>query len=135
MTHVPVFDGHASPFANYEAKVALWNQISSMGPHKRAANFLLRMTVVARKVCMEQISRILRQHFAPDATDDIFQDMVKFTNFKRTGQNMDRNLTELDMLRQKAEARMLMGSGSPDEFASVLRVQNTDSAKYEKFLV
>ena len=38
------------------------------------------------------------------------------------------------MLRQKAEARMLTGSGLPDEFAPVLRMQNAALAEDEKTL-
>ena len=45
--YAPVFDGHASSVANYEEEVALWNQIPTMYPQKRAANLLLQMTDVA----------------------------------------------------------------------------------------
>ena len=40
--------------------------------------------------------------------------------FGRTDQNIDTYLMEFGMMQRKAEARMLMGSGSPDEFAPVL---------------
>ena len=63
-----------------------------------------------------QISKISRERFAPDAIDSIFQDMLKFTYFKRTDQKIGTHMTEFDFSRQKAEARMLMGSGLPDEF-------------------
>ena len=55
-----------------------------------------------------QISRISRERFTPDAIGSIFQDMAKFTNCKRTGQNKDAYLMGFDTLRRKAEARMLM---------------------------
>ena len=135
--HVPSFDGEASLSADYEKKVALWNQISPWEPRKLAANLLLRMTDVAQKVCMEagkvhirnivgaqQISRIPRERFAPGAIGAIFQDVVKFMNFKRGDQSVDTYLMEFDVTRMEAEARMLMGGGFPDEFASVPRTRN-----------
>ena len=50
--HVPAFDGRASSFANYEAKVISRDQISTLGPQERSANLLLHMSDIARKVCM-----------------------------------------------------------------------------------
>ena len=89
------------------------------------------MADVARKVCLtigkavvgnidgaEQILNILRNRFAPDKADCIFQDITKFSYFKRTTQDMDTFLLEFDMLRQKAGARFATGTGFPDEFAS-----------------
>ena len=67
-------------------------QISSSDPQERAANLLLRMTDVARVVCMSvgtdavgnvdgapRILRISRERFAPDAIDSILQDVEKWT--------------------------------------------------------
>ena len=42
---------------------------------------------------------------------------------------------KFDTLRQKVEARMIMGGGFPDEFVSVLRMQNAALTKNEKTLV
>ena len=67
----------------------------------------------------DQISRFLRERFAPGAIDAIFQDLVKFTYFKRTGQNMDTYLMEFDALQRNAEARMLVGRGFSVEIVSV----------------
>ena len=61
------------------------------------------------------ILRISRERFAPDAIASIFQDVVKFMYLKRTGHNTGTYLMEFDMLRQKAEARMLIRTGFPDE--------------------
>ena len=61
--------------------------------------------------------RILRERFAPDAIGSILQDT---------------SLLEFDLLRQKAEARMLMCSGFPDEFVSVLRMQSAALSENEK---
>ena len=91
MMHVPTFDGRAYLFANYDEKAASRNQIPTLGPRKRATNLLLHMTGNARKVCISvgkdvigdaggvaHIPRILRERFAPDAIDCIFQDAAKF---------------------------------------------------------
>ena len=51
---------------------------------------------------------------------------------KRAGHNMETYLMEFDMLRQKAEARVLMGSRFPDELAPVLCIQDATSTKNEK---
>ena len=129
--HVPTFDGHASSFANHERKSTLQNQIPTRSPRKSAANVLLHMTDVARKVCMSvgedvagkvdgvaQILHISRERFAPGALNSTFQAIVKFMYFKRTDQTTDTRLMEFVMLRQKAEARILMGRGFHDEFVS-----------------
>ena len=67
---------------------------------------------------------ISRERFAPDAFGSIFQDMAKFMNFKRTDQDMDTYLMEFDILRRKAEARMIKGGGFPDGIASVPSARN-----------
>ena len=58
------------------------------------------------------ILRKLRERLAPDAIDSSSRNVAKFMYFGRAAQNMDAYL-EFDMLRQKGEARMLMGSGFP----------------------
>ena len=91
-----------------------------MGPQKRAANLPPQMSDIARTVCMSAeegsignvdgvalILRILRERFAPDANDSIFQDAVKLTCFKSARQNTDVFPLEFVLLRQKADARML----------------------------
>ena len=70
--------------------------------------------VIGNIDCGEQILRIWRERFPPDAIDSIFPDMVKFMYLKRTGQKMDTYLIEFDTSRQKVEARMPRGSGFPD---------------------
>ena len=104
-----------------------------MGPGKKAAHILLHTSDVARKVCApagkdvvgnldgaEQILEIPRERLAPDAIDTEFQDVATLMGSKRTDQDMDTYLLKFDMSRQKAETRMLMGAGFPDEFAPVL---------------
>ena len=136
------------PLANYEEKVLLRGRASAMGPEKKAAHLLLHMSDVARKVCLsagryaivnldgaEKISKILRGRYAPDAIDSNFQDMVELMYFQRTGQNMDTYIMEFEMLREKAESRMVIGSGPPDAFVSALCMQNAASTEHEKTMV
>ena len=80
----------------------------------------------------EQILRILRERFAPDAIDSIFQDMVTFVYFERAGQNMATYIMEFEMQREKAESRMLAGSGFPGAFVSALCTQNAALSKNGK---
>ena len=147
-THVPTFDGRAPSFTNYEEKATLWNQISPLDPQKRASNFLLRVADVARKVCASAgkdvlgnvdgaalIVRTPRGRLAPDAIDSTFQEIAKLMLFKRTGQAMGTYLMEFDTLRRKAEARVLMESGFPEEFVSAFCAQNATLSKNEKTLV
>ena len=91
--------------------------------------------VVGRIDGVEHISEILRERFAPRPIDSILQDMAKFSFFKRTGQNMDAYLMVFDMLRQRAEARMITGCGFPDELLPELRRQNAALAENENTLV
>ena len=103
------------------------------------------MSDVARKVCpsvgrdvidnsdgAERISRISRERLAPDAIDSIFQNVVKVMYFKRTDQKMDMHVMVFEMLREKAESRMLMRSGFPDAFVPAPRTQNAALSKNGK---
>ena len=116
-----------------------------MDPEKKAAHLLLHMSGVARKVCLPvgrdviddldgagRILRILRERFAPDAIDPIFRDMAKFIFSKRAERNMDTYIMEFEMLRGKAESRVLIGSGFPDTSVSALCMQNAALPKNEK---
>ena len=154
MMNVPAPDGPPGSFAYYEEKWSCgtkfpWriheNAITHVG---RAANLLLHMSDVARKVYMtvgkdvvgniaaaEPISRILRGRFAPGAIDSIFQDTAKVMYFKRTGQKMDTYLMEFNTSGQRAGARLIMGSGFRDEFVSVLRMRNAALTKNAQTLV
>ena len=81
-----------------------------------------------------QILMILRDRFAADAIGGVCRDVVKFRYFERADQHMDTYSLEFDIPRQKGEARMLMGSGFPDEFVSVLCMKNASPSKKEKTL-
>ena len=75
---VLTFDRKAPPFPNYEEKVTLRNQISILGPQKRAADLLPQLSDIARKACMtagkdhvgkndgvQHILRISHERFEP----------------------------------------------------------------------
>ena len=87
-----------------------------MDPEKKAAHLLLHMSDVALTVCvtagedvignlyrLEQMLRIPRKCFAPDAIGSIFQDVVTLMYFRRADPEIDANLVDFDALRQKAE--------------------------------
>ena len=145
---VPSFDGKRDSFLDFEEKVSIWRNISPLPPEQNAYHLLLHMSDAARKVCLsvgkdavgssdgvEAIMEILRNRFAPDKVDCVFQDIYKFSNFKRTTQDMDTYLLDFEMLRHRAEARFDMGTGFPDEFVSVLCITNASLSKNEKRLV
>ena len=50
--HVASFDGKACSRGGDEEDATLRSRMSTLGPQRRAANLLLRMTDIARKVCM-----------------------------------------------------------------------------------
>ena len=52
--------------------------------------------------------------------DATYQEVVEFMKPKRAAQTMETSSMEFDLLREKAEAGMGMGSGAPDEFAAPL---------------
>ena len=105
------------------------------------------MTDIARKVSMaadsdyidyaegaQQISRILRERSAPGAIDAIYPNVVKFVNFNRTDQTMNVYSIEFDVLRDKADGKMVMGNGFKDEFVSIFCMQNTPLSENGKSL-
>ena len=51
-SRVPSLGGKASSFASYGRQVIPRNRNPSIEPSKRAANFLLHMTDIARRVCV-----------------------------------------------------------------------------------
>ena len=79
-----------------------------------------------------QISEIPRGRFAPDAIGGIFQGAPKFLYFERTDPSTRAFPAEFDMLRQKAEARVVTESGFPDEFVSLLCMQDAALTRREK---
>ena len=56
-------------------------------------------------------------------------------HFERMGRAMDEYLVRSEVPQQPAEARMVMGGGSPVEFVSILRMQHSRLPENEKSLV
>ena len=119
-----------------------------MDPDGRAVNLLFRMSGFAAKACAtvgedvvgnndgaRQISGILRERVLLGAIDSIFQDMAKFMVCRRADPNTDAFSIEFDILRQKAEVRMIMGGGLSGEFALALCIQNASRTKNGETLV
>ena len=65
-----------------------------------------------------------RSRFAPEAADASRQQVMRFTNYRRTDQSIDEYIVEFDLLRRKAESKMEVGAGFPGRFASILRMSN-----------
>ena len=131
--HVPPFDGRASPFANYKTNYAnSRSRIPTLDPAKRPANLLLNLVDIAREVRMavgkdrignndgaQQIPRILRRRFAPDAICASYPEVAKFMDFERPDQTMAVYLMKFEVSCEKSEARMVLGCGFPDEYVSI----------------
>ena len=84
----PSFDGKRDSFLDFEEKVSIWRNISPLPPEQNAYHLLLHMSDAARKVCLSvgkdavgssdgvaAIMEILRNRFAPDKVDCVFQDI------------------------------------------------------------
>ena len=56
----------------------------------------------------------LRHYYLPDATDQVYQEVTKFLNYKRVSPLMGRFLLEFDILRTKDEKKILQGFQFPD---------------------
>ena len=50
--------------------------------------------------------------------------MVRFTLHRRTGQAINENIVEFDLLWRAAESEMVMGRGFPEQSISISRKQN-----------
>ena len=62
---------------------------------------------------VESILNISREYFAPDASDHVYRQVVKFAQYKHADQTLGRYLPEFGILRRKAEARVEMGNALP----------------------
>ena len=90
--------------------------------------------VVGKSDGAAHILCISRERYAPDAIDSIFQDLALFALLRRTDRTMGAFLMESDMARQKAVARIVLGSGFPDGCVPALCMQNASLPKNEKTL-
>ena len=78
---------------------------------------------------------ILRNCFAPEAADAIRHQVTRYVRFRGADQSIDEYIAEYDLLRRKAESEMEMGAGYPEQFVSVLRMDNAALSRHEKSLV
>ena len=86
-------------------------------------------------VDVDTVIAVLRQYYLPDALDQVFQEVAKFLNYKRTDQLMERFLLEFQILHTKAERRIQSGFQSPDAFVSVLCMHNASLSTSQKYLI
>ena len=70
-----------------------------------------------------RILEVLRNYFAPEAADAIYRQVMRFTQYRRAEQPADEFIVEFDLLRRKAESKMGMGTGFPEQFASIWRMR------------
>ena len=66
--------------------------------------------------------RISRNYFQPDALGRVYQQVTKFSRYRRADQNMERYLLAFDVPRRKAGARVVTGRALPEGSESILRV-------------
>ena len=135
--NVPSSGGRGESFANYAPEVELWNRVTNLDPIKRASAVVLHISPVAREVCVAadndqlldqsgaaKILQVSRDYFASEAAGPIYQEVVRFLQFKRTAHMMDEYLAPLDLLRRPAESRVQTGGVSPETFAPSSCLQN-----------
>ena len=78
-----------------------------------------------------RILEILRSYFAPEAADATRQQVARFLNY----QSIDEYVVEYDLLRRRAESKMEMGAGFPEQFVSILRGSNAGLPRHEEYVV
>ena len=62
-----------------------------------------------------RILGILRGYFAPEAADAIYQQVVRFVNYRGSDQSISEYITEYDLLRRQVGSKMAMGAGFPEQ--------------------
>ena len=142
---VPPSGGTGSPFASYEQQVIPRGQIPAQKPGEEAATLILQMRDFARHVCItlgmghvmqpdgfRQMLRLSRKRFAPDAVHTVYQEVVRFSHFKRPDQTTSLRPLEFDVLRETFKGRMVMRGGFPMEFVSIPCAQSASLSKSEK---
>ena len=58
----PSFDRKGESSANYAQQVALWREVTNLGPAKRASALILHLDTVARNVCVAAESDAIMVH-------------------------------------------------------------------------
>ena len=148
MGKAPSYDRQNASFIDYEQRVRLWSQSAEVDPSKRPSPLILRMNTIARQVCLNAGDygftlgggsgghlKVPRNYFQPDALDDVYRQVAKLSQNARADRTTERYPSEFDVLRRKAEARLVMGRAFPDAFASNLRMESAALSKREKSLL
>ena len=83
----------------------------------------------------QHMLRILCERLAPSAIDAVCQEVIRLSHSGMTDQTTGVYLLAFDVPRNKADERMVSGGGFPNEFVSILHMQNASFSKYGKSLV
>ena len=67
--------------------------------------------VIAGPDGAKRISELLRDYFAPEALDSVYQEVVRFSQFGRAAQTTDGFLVRLDLPHKKAASKKQGGEG------------------------
>ena len=62
--------------------------------------------------------------FRPGAARAGYQEVIRFMHFKRPDRTTAVYLTEFELPRRKAEAKIVLGGGSPPEFVPIVSTRN-----------
>ena len=86
--------------------------------------------VIAGPDGAKRISELLRDYFAPEALDSVYQEVVRFSQFGRAAQTTDGFLVRLDLPHKKAASKKQGGGWAfPEVFASALRMPNASLSR------
>ena len=140
----PAFDGRGAHFLDYAHQGHLWMRNARAEVPARASFLVLRTQPAPRQVCLAEggdildhsdgvsgILDVLRNCLAPEAVDAIRQQVMRYARCRRADQSIGEYVVEFDLLRRRAESKMEMGAGSPDQFVSILRMDNAALARHE----
>ena len=133
----PVFHGQGTSFLDSGRQVRLRERATATDPASKAPLLVLHMNSAPRQVWLSagggrlgdrggvaRILEFLRINVALGAADATYREVMLFTQNRRAGQSIDEFVVEFDPLRCKAESRMEMRTGFPEQFPSILRMHN-----------
>ena len=134
---VPAFDGRGLPFLDFEQQVLLWMRATKAEVASRSSLSVLHLQSAPRQVLLaaggdylgsrDGVARILgviRNYAAPDGADAVRRQVARSMNSRCAERPIDEFIVEFDCLRRKAVPKIEMGVGFPEQFISILRVNN-----------
>ena len=117
-------------------------------PASRASFLALHMNSAPRQVCLAEgggvlghhdgaarVIEIPRSYYAPESAGAIHLQDMKFTHYRRSDNSTDERTVGFDLLRSKSESKTEMGAGSPEQFVSILRMNNAGLSRHGGSLV